>query len=57
MIIDDLLATGGTMNAAIQLIEKAGAKVVEAFVVVELTELNGRSVLPEGTKLVALHSD
>ena len=42
-IVDDLLATGGTMNAAWQLAEKLGCNVLGCFVVVELTELNGRS--------------
>uniref|UniRef100_A0AC34R0J1 Adenine phosphoribosyltransferase n=1 Tax=Panagrolaimus sp. JU765 TaxID=591449 RepID=A0AC34R0J1_9BILA len=57
VIIDDLLATGGTLNAAIQLMEKAGTKVVESFVIVELTELKGRQTLPKDAKVVALHSD
>ncbi|TKR93642.1 hypothetical protein L596_008056 [Steinernema carpocapsae] len=53
-IVDDLLATGGTMNAAIQLIQKAGGHVTEAFVVVELTELKGRAVLPESANVYSL---
>ncbi len=42
LIIDDLLATGGTIGAAIDLIESVGAKVVGCAFVVELTELKGR---------------
>lgn len=42
VIIDDLIATGGTINAAIKLIEKLGGVVVECAFVVELPELKGR---------------
>lgn len=42
LVIDDLLATGGTVNASVELIEKLGAKAVAAAFVVELTFLNGR---------------
>jgi adenine phosphoribosyltransferase len=42
LLIDDLLASGGTINAAISLIEKAGAVVSKIVVVVELEFLHGR---------------
>ncbi|MFA6473058.1 MAG: adenine phosphoribosyltransferase [Candidatus Latescibacterota bacterium] len=45
ILVDDLLATGGTMEAAIRLVEKTGAKVVGVFFVVELGFLNGREKL------------
>lgn len=45
IIIDDLLATGGTMGAAARLIEKTGASVARILFVVELTYLNGRDKL------------
>ncbi|XP_022337843.2 adenine phosphoribosyltransferase-like [Crassostrea virginica] len=45
VIVDDLLATGGTMKAACELIAKVGANVVDCLVVMELTDLNGRSKL------------
>ncbi|CAG7819583.1 unnamed protein product, partial [Allacma fusca] len=45
LLVDDLLATGGSLSASCQLIESAGAKVVGCFVVMELDELNGRSKL------------
>jgi adenine phosphoribosyltransferase len=45
VIIDDLLATGGTMHAAEQLLFKAGAQVVANLCVVELEGLNGRDKL------------
>ena len=43
IIVDDLLATGGTAAAACQLIEGQGGEVVECAFVVELAFLNGRS--------------
>lgn len=45
VIVDDLLATGGTALASWQLIEKAGARVEEAGFVVELEALKGRQHL------------
>lgn len=41
-IIDDLLATGGTMEAAVKLIEKLGGEVVSIQFLIELEFLNGR---------------
>lgn len=41
-IVDDLLATGGTVNACAKLIESQGAKVVSMQFLMELTELKGR---------------
>lgn len=45
LIVDDLLATGGTMNAAIQLVKSAGAEVIECLVILELNALKGREKL------------
>jgi len=45
LLIDDLLATGGTAKASCELIEKLGAKVVACAFVVELDFLNGRERL------------
>ncbi len=45
VILDDLLATGGTMAASIELLNKVGAKVVGSACIIELTFLNGRSRL------------
>jgi adenine phosphoribosyltransferase len=45
LMVDDLLATGGTMKAGCQLIEKAGGKVVGCSVLVELLFLKGRETL------------
>ena len=45
LILDDLLATGGTAEASVKLARTCGAEVVEAAFVVELTFLNGRDKL------------
>ena len=44
-IVDDLLATGGTMEAAAKLIEKLGGEVVSMQFLIELEDLNGREKL------------
>ena len=44
-VVDDLLATGGTAAAAVKLIEKVGATVVQAQFLIELGFLKGRSAL------------
>jgi len=43
VLVDDLLATGGTMAAAITLLERVGAVVPAAACIIELTFLEGRS--------------
>ena len=45
IIVDDLLATGGTSKATIDLIERLGGKVEALVFLVELTDLPGREVL------------
>lgn len=45
VVLDDLLATGGTMNAACQLLRKLGADVRAAACIIELTFLKGRDRL------------
>lgn len=45
LVVDDLLATGGTMSAACQLIREAGGVVALVAFVIELSELNGRDRL------------
>ena len=42
LLIDDLLATGGTAEAAAMLLQKVGAKILEAAFFIELKELQGR---------------
>ena len=45
LLIDDLLATGGTASAASRLIDRVGAECVEACFIIELTFLNGKNKL------------
>ena len=45
LIIDDLLATGGTVDAAIKLVEKMGGEVVGCAFLIELVDLKGRDLL------------
>lgn len=47
LMIDDLLATGGTMAAACKLIEKVGGTIVSVVFLIELSELRGREKLQE----------
>ena len=57
IVVDDLIATGGTAFAAIKLLERAGAKVVGCCFVIDLPELGGadkiRALGKEVTALVA----
>ncbi|HUR51370.1 MAG TPA: adenine phosphoribosyltransferase [Mycobacteriales bacterium] len=46
LIVDDVLATGGTAAAAVHLVEQCGAVAVGLDVLLELTFLQGRSALP-----------
>lgn len=45
LMVDDLLATGGTMAAACELVKELGGKIAGVEFVVELTPLNGRAKL------------
>ena len=47
LIIDDLLATGGTVAATIELVEKLGGEIIGAAFLIELTSLNGRRKLKD----------
>ncbi len=47
LVVDDLLATGGTCNAAIRLVEKLGGNVVECAFLVGLPDLKGREKLKD----------
>jgi adenine phosphoribosyltransferase len=45
LLVDDLLATGGTMKAACELVEKAGGEVVECAFIIHLADLPGEQLL------------
>jgi len=45
LVIDDLIATGGTAEAAVKLIEKLGGVVIEACFIVDLPDLGGANRL------------
>ncbi|MDO4725434.1 MAG: adenine phosphoribosyltransferase, partial [Comamonadaceae bacterium] len=47
LLIDDLIATGGTMMAGIKLLERLGAQVMECAVIVDLPELGGSAKVRE----------
>jgi adenine phosphoribosyltransferase len=47
LLVDDLLATGGTMKAAADLVKKLKGEIVEISFVIELEDLNGRDKLKE----------
>lgn len=47
LLVDDVLATGGTLVAALELIEELGAKVSEVVVLFEIIELGGRDKISQ----------
>ena len=54
LIHDDLLATGGTMAAAVELVKKFGVKKIYVNFIIELDVLNGRKVLTNATEVDTL---
>jgi adenine phosphoribosyltransferase len=55
LIVDDLVATGGTLEAALRVVEQVGGEIVGVAVVIDLPDLGGRRrVEALGHKLVAL---
>ncbi|KAJ8762516.1 hypothetical protein K2173_007955 [Erythroxylum novogranatense] len=57
LVIDDLIATGGTLSAAIKLLERIGAHVVECACVIELPELKGKERLGDKPLFVLISSN
>ncbi|MGV2855999.1 adenine phosphoribosyltransferase, partial [Glutamicibacter sp. AGC84] len=53
LILDDVLATGGTVGSAVRLLEQTGARIAGVGVVLELDGLEGRAKLP-GHKVLSL---
>lgn len=53
LLIDDVLATGGTMSAAIELVKKLGGKIISVDFLIELSFLKGRGKL-NGCRIKAL---
>ena len=51
LIVDDLLATGGTAKATAELLQKAGAKIVGYAFIIELLDLKGKEKLGSGRVL------
>jgi adenine phosphoribosyltransferase len=57
IIVDDLLATGGTMDATIRLVKQLGGEIVGLTVAIELDFLKGRDKFPEYDVFSLLHYD
>jgi adenine phosphoribosyltransferase len=56
VIVDDLLATGGTAAATVELVQQLGAEVVSCLFIIELSFLNGRKAIKSETHSL-LHYD
>ena len=54
LVVDDLLATGGSAAAACNLIKKVGGNVIGAAFLIELNDLNGRNKLNDCGKIVSM---
>lgn len=56
IVLDDVLATGGTAKAACELVEKLGGNIEACLFFIELAFLNGRSKLPWRTEALVVRS-
>lgn len=54
LLLDDILATGGTLKAGTELVERAGAEIVSVGVVMELQDLGGRTLMPQTQALFSI---
>ena len=54
LLIDDLIATGGTAEASVKLIQKTGAKCVESCFILNLKFLNGEDKIKKYTKVYSV---
>mmetsp|Transcript_12738 Transcript_12738/g.27591 ORF Transcript_12738/g.27591 Transcript_12738/m.27591 type:complete len:178 (+) Transcript_12738:189-722(+) len=57
VLVDDLIATGGTLRAGINLVKKVGGIVVEAACVIELPALHGREKIPDTDLFVLIEKE
>ena len=55
VIVDDLMATGGTAKAIMEMVEEMGAEVVASAFLIELDFLNGRKTLPDCRVEAVIH--
>ena len=55
LIVDDLLATGGTMGAVVDMIKETKAELVECVFIAELDSLKGRDRLPKDKVFSLIH--
>lgn len=56
VLVDDVLATGGTLKAAIDLIHQCGGTVTDVLVLLEITGLPGREMLTDSFPAIKLTS-
>lgn len=56
LIVDDLLATGGTASATVNLVQRLGGEIIGIAFVIELVKLAGRAKLPTSIPIVSLLS-
>lgn len=54
LVVDDLLATGGTAEAAAKLVKKAGGNLIGMAFLIELEDLNGREKLADVPRIVSM---
>jgi adenine phosphoribosyltransferase len=56
LLIDDVLATGGTLDAAVQLVNRAGGSVYQILALLEIQALEGRARLASQYPQIPVHS-